>query len=42
MDIGMDRSGTDAGVATIGTLFQHIVNEMKVGETLAWLPFFAP
>lgn len=30
MDIGMDRSGTDAGMATIGSLFQHIVNEMKV------------
>lgn len=31
MDIGMDRGGpVDAGVATIGTLFQHIVNDMKV------------
>ncbi|XP_035913938.1 homeobox protein 5 isoform X8 [Anopheles stephensi] len=40
MDIGMDRSGTDAGVATIGSLFQHIVNEMKNSSPL-WEDFIA-
>ncbi|XP_058125480.1 probable serine/threonine-protein kinase DDB_G0282963 [Anopheles ziemanni] len=40
MDIGMDRSGTDAGVATIGTLFQHIVNDMKNSSPL-WEDFIA-
>nr|XP_040240455.2 mediator of RNA polymerase II transcription subunit 13 isoform X9 [Anopheles coluzzii] len=40
MDIGMDRSGTDAGMATIGSLFQHIVNEMKNSSPL-WEDFIA-
>uniref|UniRef100_A0AAG5DBB1 IMD domain-containing protein n=1 Tax=Anopheles atroparvus TaxID=41427 RepID=A0AAG5DBB1_ANOAO len=40
MDIGMDRSGPDAGVATIGTLFQHIVNDMKNSSPL-WEDFIA-
>ncbi|XP_053665795.1 platelet binding protein GspB-like [Anopheles marshallii] len=40
MDIAMDRSGTDAGVATIGSLFQHIVNEMKNSSPL-WEDFIA-
>ncbi|XP_058054183.1 serine-rich adhesin for platelets [Anopheles bellator] len=40
MDIGMDRSGSDVGVATIGTLFQHIVNDMKNSSPL-WEDFIA-
>ncbi|XP_035791434.1 mucin-5AC-like isoform X8 [Anopheles albimanus] len=41
MDIGMDRGGpVDAGVATIGTLFQHIVNDMKNSSPL-WEDFIA-
>ncbi|XP_050076100.1 putative mediator of RNA polymerase II transcription subunit 26 [Anopheles maculipalpis] len=40
MDIGMDRSGADAGVATIGSLFQYIVNEMKNSNPL-WEDFIA-
>ncbi|XP_053672757.1 homeobox protein 5 [Anopheles nili] len=40
MDIAMDRSGGDAGVATFGTLFQHIVNEMKNSSPL-WEDFIA-
>ncbi|XP_049541620.1 uncharacterized protein DDB_G0283357 isoform X2 [Anopheles darlingi] len=41
MDIGMERGGpVDAGVATIGTLFQHIVNDMKNSSPL-WEDFIA-
>uniref|UniRef100_A0A182RN32 IMD domain-containing protein n=1 Tax=Anopheles funestus TaxID=62324 RepID=A0A182RN32_ANOFN len=40
MDIAMDRSGTDAGVATIGSVFQQIVNEMKNSSPL-WEDFIA-